>query len=102
MGEQVISKQEIEAVYPKVAQVIADALGRNLDDVAVYGREGISDERDRKTIGFATIRGGDGNDTLYAGDEAMAEGGYGNDVLFAQGNAAIHGNAGLDALQADA
>jgi len=33
MGEQVISKQEIEAVYPKVAQVIADALGCDAGDV---------------------------------------------------------------------
>ena len=33
MAEQVISKQEIEAVYPKVAQVIADALGCDVGDV---------------------------------------------------------------------
>jgi len=33
MKEQVISKQEIEAVYPKVAQVIADALGCDVGDV---------------------------------------------------------------------
>ena len=33
MGEQVISKQEIEAVFPKVAQVIADALGCDVGDV---------------------------------------------------------------------
>ena len=33
MGEQVIGKQEIEAVYPKVAQVIADALGCDVGDV---------------------------------------------------------------------
>ena len=33
MEEQVISKQEIEAVYPKVAQVIADALGCDVGDV---------------------------------------------------------------------
>ena len=32
MKEQ-ISKQEIEAVYPKVAQVIADALGCDVGDV---------------------------------------------------------------------
>jgi acyl carrier protein len=33
MKEEVISKQEIEAVFPKVAQVIADALGCDVDDV---------------------------------------------------------------------
>jgi len=43
----------------RMGEVIAEALGRNLDDVAVYGREGITGERDRKTIGFATVRGGD-------------------------------------------
>lgn len=43
----------------RMGEVIADALGRDLSEVAVYGREGMSDERDRKTIGFATIRAGD-------------------------------------------
>ncbi|MDO8907705.1 MAG: 4-hydroxy-tetrahydrodipicolinate reductase [Pseudohongiella sp.] len=43
----------------RMGEVIAEALGRNLEEVAVYGREGISEERDRKTIGFATVRGGD-------------------------------------------
>lgn len=42
-----------------MGQVLADATGRNLDEVAVYGREGQTGERDRKTIGFATVRGGD-------------------------------------------
>lgn len=43
----------------RMGEVIADALGRNLDDCAVYGRHGVGDERDRKTIGFETIRAGD-------------------------------------------
>jgi len=42
-----------------MGEVIADALGRNLKDCAVYGREGHTGERDRNTIGFSTIRGGD-------------------------------------------
>ena len=42
-----------------MGEVIAEALGRDLKDVAVYGREGFGEERDRKTIGFATIRAGD-------------------------------------------
>ncbi|MDH4288007.1 MAG: 4-hydroxy-tetrahydrodipicolinate reductase, partial [Aquincola sp.] len=33
--------------------------GRKLADCAVYGREGHTGERDAKTIGFATVRGGD-------------------------------------------
>ena len=43
----------------RMGEVVADALGRNLEECAVYGREGISGERDRKTIGFETIRAGD-------------------------------------------
>lgn len=54
----------------KMGEVIADALGRDLKDCAVYGREGVTGERDPSTIGFATIRGGDivGDHTvLFAG-----------------------------------
>jgi 4-hydroxy-tetrahydrodipicolinate reductase len=43
----------------KMGEVVADALGRNLREVAVYGREGQTGERDRETIGFTTIRAGD-------------------------------------------
>jgi len=43
----------------KMGEVVATALGRNLKDCAVYGREGITGERDPSTIGFATVRGGD-------------------------------------------
>lgn len=38
---------------------IAKALDRDLAEVAVYGREGITGEREQQTIGFATVRGGD-------------------------------------------
>lgn len=43
----------------RMGEVVADALGRDLKQCAVYGREGISGERDRHTIGFETIRAGD-------------------------------------------
>lgn len=43
----------------RMGEVVADALGRNLNEVAVYGREGQTGARDRQTIGFATVRGGD-------------------------------------------
>lgn len=43
----------------KMGEVVAEALGRNLADCAVYGREGVTGERDDNTIGFATVRGGD-------------------------------------------
>lgn len=42
-----------------MGEVIAEALGRDLSECAVYGREGQTGERDRKTIGFETIRAGD-------------------------------------------
>lgn len=42
-----------------MGEAIADTLGRDLDKVAVYGREGQTGARDRDTIGFATVRGGD-------------------------------------------
>ncbi|PSJ45773.1 4-hydroxy-tetrahydrodipicolinate reductase [Zobellella endophytica] len=42
-----------------MGEVIADTLGRDLKQCAVYGREGITGERDRNTIGFATVRAGD-------------------------------------------
>lgn len=43
----------------RMGEVVADALGRDLRDCAVYGREGVTGERDPKTIGFETIRAGD-------------------------------------------
>lgn len=43
----------------RMGEVVADALGRDLKECAVYGREGVTGERDRKTIGFETIRAGD-------------------------------------------
>ena len=54
----------------KMGEVIAGALGRDLNDCAVYAREGVTGERDPSSIGFATIRGGDivGDHTvLFAG-----------------------------------
>lgn len=60
----------------RMGEVVADALGRNLDECAVYGREGISGERDRKTIGFETIRAGDivGDHTvMFAGEGERVE-----------------------------
>ncbi|SAL77041.1 dihydrodipicolinate reductase [Caballeronia choica] len=53
-----------------MGEVVAKALGRDLKDCAVYGREGVTGERDPSTIGFAAIRGGDivGDHTvLFAG-----------------------------------
>ena len=54
----------------KMGEVIANAIGRDLKDCAVYARQGVTGERDPSSIGFATIRGGDivGDHTvLFAG-----------------------------------
>lgn len=54
----------------RMGEILAETLGRDLATDAVYGREGITGARNRRTIGFATVRGGDivGEHTvLYAG-----------------------------------
>lgn len=54
----------------RMGEVVAAALGRDLKQCAVYGREGVTGEREPSTIGFATVRGGDivGDHTvLFAG-----------------------------------
>ncbi len=55
----------------RMGEVVATALGRDLDECAIYGREGDTGERDRKTIGFSTIRAGDivGEHTVMFADE---------------------------------
>ena len=54
----------------RMGEVVARAMGRELAQCAVYGREGVTGERNRASIGFATVRGGDivGDHTvLFAG-----------------------------------
>ena len=55
----------------RMGEVIAETLGRDLKDCAIYGREGNTGERDRKTIGFSTIRAGDivGEHTVMFADD---------------------------------
>lgn len=60
----------------RMGEVLADATGRDLDDCAVYARQGNTGARERQTIGFQTIRGGDivGEHTvLFAGDGERLE-----------------------------
>jgi 4-hydroxy-tetrahydrodipicolinate reductase len=54
----------------RMGEVVAQALGRDLNTCAVYGRQGVTGERDRKTIGFETIRAGDivGDHTVLFAD----------------------------------
>jgi len=60
----------------RLGEAAAAALGRDLAQCAVYGREGVTGERDPSTIGFATVRGGDivGDHTvLFAGTGERVE-----------------------------
>ena len=60
----------------RIGEVLADALNRDLSKDAVYGRQGITGARERSTIGFSTIRGGDivGEHTvMFAGDGERLE-----------------------------
>lgn len=60
----------------RMGEVVAKALGRDLQKVAVYGREGQTGARERETIGFATVRAGDvvGDHTvLFAADGERVE-----------------------------
>ncbi len=59
----------------KMAQVLADAIKRNLDEVAVYARKGLIGERTKKEIGIQTIRAGD-----IVGEHTVLFGGLGERI----------------------
>ena len=75
----------------KMGEVMAQALGRELKDCAVYARHGVTGEREPSTIGFAAIRGGDivGDHTvLFAGTGERIEIGHksASRATYAQGS----------------
>jgi 4-hydroxy-tetrahydrodipicolinate reductase len=60
----------------RMGEAVAAGLGRDLKDCAVYERYGNTGARDSKTIGFATVRGGDviGDHTvMFLGDGERVE-----------------------------
>ncbi len=59
----------------KMAKVIAEAVGRNFDEVAVYARKGIIGERTKKEIGIQTVRAGD-----IVGEHTVLFGGLGERI----------------------
>jgi 4-hydroxy-tetrahydrodipicolinate reductase len=59
----------------RMAQVLADALGRDLDKVGKYARHGIIGERDTKEIGIQSVRAGD-----IVGDHTVLFGGLGETI----------------------
>ena len=73
----------------RMGEVVAKALGRDLEGCAIYGREGVTGERDSQTIGFSTIRGGD-----IVGDHTVLFAGIGERI----GHAAARLVGDLDAL----
>ncbi len=59
----------------KMAQVIAESINRNLDEVAVYARKGLIGERTKKEIGIQTVRAGD-----IVGEHTVLFGGLGERI----------------------
>ncbi len=59
----------------KMAQVIAEAVGRNLEEVGVYARKGIIGQRTKKEIGIQTVRAGD-----IVGEHTVLFGGLGERI----------------------
>ena len=80
----------------KMGEVIAEALGRDLKQCAVYGREGVTGERDPSTIGFATIRGGD-----IVGDHTVLFAGIGEriEISHKSGSRATYAHGALRAVR---
>lgn len=78
----------------RMGEVVAQTLNRDLKSVAVYGREGQTGARDRKAIGFATVRGGD-----VIGEHTVLFLGEGEQVEIAH-KATARSNFALGALRA--
>lgn len=79
-----------------MGEVIAKSLGRKLEDVAVYGRSGITGERDPSTIGFSAIRGGD-----IVGDHTVLFAGIGErvEITHKSSSRATYANGSLRAVR---
>jgi len=60
----------------KIAEVLAQAVNRDLDQVGVYARKGLVGERKKQEIGIQTIRAGD-----IVGDHTVLFGGMGERIV---------------------
>ena len=80
----------------KMGEVIAQAIGRDLESCAVYAREGVTGERDPSTIGFSTIRGGD-----IVGDHTVLFAGTGEriEITHKSGSRATYAQGSLRAVR---
>lgn len=61
----------------KMAQIIAESLGRDLEEVGVYARKGMIGERSKTEIGIQTLRAGD-----IVGEHTVLFGGVGERLEF--------------------
>jgi 4-hydroxy-tetrahydrodipicolinate reductase len=61
----------------KMAEVVAEALGRDLDEVVLYGRSGMVGERKKNEIGVFSMRGGD-----IVGEHTVVFAGLGDRIEF--------------------
>lgn len=61
----------------KMAQILAESLGRDLDETGVYTRKGLIGERTQKEIGIQTVRAGD-----IVGEHTVLFGGIGERLEF--------------------
>ncbi len=79
-----------------MGEVLAQATGRQLDDVAVWGRHGVTGERAPSSIGFSVIRGGD-----IVGDHTVLFAGTGERIEIAHRSAsrATYAQGGLRAAR---
>ncbi|MEE9181175.1 MAG: 4-hydroxy-tetrahydrodipicolinate reductase [candidate division NC10 bacterium] len=59
----------------RMAQVVAEALGWDLEQVGIYGRKGIVGERPKRQIGLHTVRAGD-----IVGEHTVIFGGVGERI----------------------
>lgn len=78
----------------KMAQVLAEALGRDLEQVGIYGRKGMVGERPKKEIGIHTVRAGD-----IVGEHTVIFGGMGERIELTH-RAHSRDNFGRGALRA--
>lgn len=67
-----LKKDSPSGTAVKLGELIASAIGRNLDQVGVYGRKGMVGERTKEEIGMQVIRAGD-----IVGEHTVLFGGIG-------------------------
>lgn len=78
----------------RMGEIIAESLGRDLEEVSVYGRHGVTGERLPATIGFSTVRGGD-----IVGDHTVMFAGTGERIEISH-KASSRANFAVGALRA--